>query len=173
MPAFGDRLSAKAAKELERLGVEIHTRSIVTDVDRHGVEVKGGDGEVQRDRGADQGLGGRGPGLPAGEDARRASPAPSATERGAIAVLPDCTLPGHPEVFAIGDMMSLDHLPGVAEVAMQQGIHAAKTIKRRLEGEDESKPFRYRDLGQHGDDLALPGRRELQGDPCRRVRRAG
>ena len=61
-------------------------------------------------------------------------------------MLPDCTLPGHPEVFAIGDMMSLDELPGVAEVAMQQGLHASNTIKRRLRGE-EPKPFRYRDLG--------------------------
>src|SRR5204863_848853 len=66
---------------------------------------------------------------------------------GRVSVLPDCTLPGHPEVFAIGDMMSLDDLPGVAEVAMQQGIHAAQTIKRRLRGQAESKAFRYRDLG--------------------------
>ena len=65
---------------------------------------------------------------------------------GRVTVLPDCTLPGHPEVFAIGDMMSLDELPGVAEVAMQQGIHASSTIKRRLGGK-EGKPFRYRDLG--------------------------
>jgi len=61
-------------------------------------------------------------------------------------VQPDCSLPGHPEVFAIGDMAALDGLPGVAEVAMQQGIHASKTIKRRLDGE-ASTSFRYRDLG--------------------------
>ena len=66
---------------------------------------------------------------------------------GRIAVQDDCTLPGHPEVFAIGDMMSLDGLPGVAEVAMQQGIHSARTIRRRLRGEESSKPFKYRDLG--------------------------
>jgi NADH dehydrogenase len=65
---------------------------------------------------------------------------------GRVSVLPDCSLPGHPEVFAIGDMMSLDDLPGVAEVAMQQGLHASNTIKRRLHGE-EPKAFRYRDLG--------------------------
>ena len=61
-------------------------------------------------------------------------PARRATAPGASAVLPDCTLPGHPEVFAIGDMMSLDELPGVAEVAMQQGLHASSTIERRLRG---------------------------------------
>jgi NADH dehydrogenase len=63
-------------------------------------------------------------------------------------VQPDCTLSGHPEVFAIGDMMALDNLPGVAEVAMQQGLHAARTIARRQSGGGHSaRPFRYRDLG--------------------------
>ena len=62
-------------------------------------------------------------------------------------MLPDLTLPGHPEVFAVGDMTSLDDLPGVAEVAMQGSLHAANTIGRRLRGHEEAKPFRYRDLG--------------------------
>ena len=65
---------------------------------------------------------------------------------GRIAVLPDLTLPGHPEVFALGDMASLDDLPGVCEVAMQGGLHAANTIRRRLKGRD-GVPFKYRDLG--------------------------
>jgi NADH dehydrogenase FAD-containing subunit len=64
-----------------------------------------------------------------------------------VAVLADCTLPGHPEVFVIGDLMSLNHLPGVAEVAMQSGRHAAHTIVRRLRGDDTTHEFRYRDLG--------------------------
>src|SRR5262249_30118133 len=66
---------------------------------------------------------------------------------GRVAVLPDLTLPGHPEVFAVGDMTSLDHLPGVAEVAMQGGLFAAHTIVRRLRGETASRAFTYRDLG--------------------------
>ena len=65
---------------------------------------------------------------------------------GRVEVLPDLTLPGHPEVFVVGDMASLDHLPGVAEVAMQGGLHAANTIRRRMRGEP-GLPFRYRDLG--------------------------
>ena len=65
---------------------------------------------------------------------------------GRIAVLPDLTLPGHPEVFVVGDMMALDKLPGVAEVAMQGGLHAANTIVRRLKGQ-AGCPFKYRDLG--------------------------
>ena len=66
---------------------------------------------------------------------------------GRISVLPDLTIPGHPEVFAVGDMVSLNGLPGVCEVAMQGGLHAANTIVRRLEGETEDRPFTYRDLG--------------------------
>jgi len=66
---------------------------------------------------------------------------------GRIATLPDLTLPGHPEVFAVGDMVTLNGLPGVAEVAMQGGLHAANTIKRRLRGDQRAVPFHYRDLG--------------------------
>jgi NADH dehydrogenase len=145
LASFGDRLAAKAAKELEHLGVEIHTGSIVTNVDRHGVEVKGPEGGVQR-------VGARtkvwAAGVQASPLAKLLADATGADcdRAGRVAVQPDCSLPGHPEVFAIGDMAGLDGLPGVAEVAMQQGIHASRTIKRSLRGED-STPFRYRDLG--------------------------
>jgi NADH dehydrogenase len=66
---------------------------------------------------------------------------------GRIAVKPDCTLPGHPEVFVIGDMMSLNDYPGVAQVAMQQGKYAADEIDRRVRGRGPQKPFRYFDKG--------------------------
>jgi NADH:ubiquinone reductase (H+-translocating) len=69
------------------------------------------------------------------------------TRSGQVRVEPDCTLPGHPEVFVVGDLMALNGLPGLAEVAMQSGRHAAAEIQRRLEGETEPRPFRYRDLG--------------------------
>jgi NADH dehydrogenase len=145
LAGFGESLSGKAAKELARLGVEIHTGSIVTNVDRTGVEVKGQDGQVQRVAARTKIWAA---GVQASPLAKMLGDACGAEcdRAGRVPVLPDCSLPGHPEVFAIGDMMSLDDLPGVAEVAMQQGIHASTTIKRRLRGED-SKPFRYRDLG--------------------------
>jgi NADH dehydrogenase len=66
---------------------------------------------------------------------------------GRIKVLPDCTVPGYPEVFVVGDLMALDDLPGVAEVALQAGIHVAATIKRRCRDDETAKPFRYRDMG--------------------------
>lgn len=56
-------------------------------------------------------------------------------------------LPGHPEIFVVGDLMSLDGLPGLAEVAMQSGADAGHTIAERVRGDGDAKPFRYRDLG--------------------------
>jgi NADH dehydrogenase len=69
------------------------------------------------------------------------------TRSGQIEVQPDCSLPGHPEIYVVGDLMSLDGLPGVAEVAMQSGRHAARNIVRRLQGEPTRNHFRYHDLG--------------------------
>src|SRR3954451_15985903 len=145
LAGFGSELSGKGAKELERQGVRIHTRSIVTGVDRDGVDVKGPDGETDRVRAQTKVWAA---GVQASPLARMLADASGAEcdRAGRVAVLPDCSLLGHPEVFAVGDMMALNGLPGVAEVAMQTGIHAARTISGRLKGQ-EAKPFRYRDLG--------------------------
>src|SRR5207342_1500374 len=66
---------------------------------------------------------------------------------GRIGVNPDLTLPGYPEVFVVGDMIDLDHLPGVAQVAIQGAKYAATEIKRRLAGKPPQKPFHYFDKG--------------------------
>ena len=64
---------------------------------------------------------------------------------GRILVEPDLTVPGHPEISVVGDVMSLDELPGVAEVAMQAGLYAGRRIKHQVSGQAaRSKPFRYR-----------------------------
>ena len=146
LATFGDRLSEKAAKRAAPARRDDPDR-----FDRHGRRRlrgrRAGRGRVDR---ADR-RPGRRSGLPACRRRRwpgllaQASGA-SCDRPGRIGVLEDCTLPGHPEVFVIGDMMALDDLPGVAEVAMQSGIHAANTIKRRLRGE-EAASFTYRDLG--------------------------
>jgi NADH dehydrogenase len=62
-------------------------------------------------------------------------------------VLPDCSLPGHPEVFAIGDMVRLNDLPGVAQPAIQEGTYVGKLIRARLAGKAGTAPFAYRDKG--------------------------
>jgi NADH dehydrogenase len=66
---------------------------------------------------------------------------------GRVLVEPDLTLPGHPEVFVVGDMIALDNLPGVAQVAIQGGRHAAATIRARIEGRPVPGAFRYHDKG--------------------------
>ncbi len=142
---FGEKLCAKATKEIERTGVQLRMRSRVTDVKPDAIIVQGPDGEERVACHTKVWSAG----VQASPLARMLAEASGAgTDRaGHVEVLPDCTLPDHPEVFVVGDMMSLNGLPGVAEVAMQSGIHAARTIKRRLEGDSGAKPFVYRDLG--------------------------
>jgi NADH dehydrogenase len=142
---FGDRLSGHAARDLERMGVELRLGARVVGVDGLGVDIDGPDGKDRIDAGTTIWAAG----VQASPLAAQLAEASGAqTDRaGRIAVLPDLTLIGHPEVFALGDMATLDDLPGVVEVAMQGGLHAANTIRRRLKGDTRSVPFKYRDLG--------------------------
>ncbi len=143
--SMGRRLSEMTERDLRHLGVEIHLNAMVTGMDDDGVDVTMHDGSSQRIEAAVKiwAAGTRAAGLGAGI----AGAAGAETDRaGRVRVLPDCSLPGHPEVFVVGDLMALGDLPGVAEVALQSGIHAARTIVRRLEGKP-ARPFRYRDLG--------------------------
>jgi NADH:ubiquinone reductase (H+-translocating) len=143
--AFGDRLSQKAAHELGRLGVTIRTGTVVTGVDAFGVDLKLPDGSTDRVSARTKVWAAGAAASPLAAMLAEQSGA-TCDRAGRVEVLDDCTLPGHPEVFAIGDMMALHGLPGVAEVAMQSGIHAANTVKRRLHGKDAAA-FTYRDLG--------------------------
>jgi NADH:ubiquinone reductase (H+-translocating) len=145
LATFGDKLCAKATSEIERTGVELRMRTRVTDVKPDAIVVQGAEGEERIACHTKVWSAGVQASPLAGMLAEATG---AGTDRaGHIAVLPDCTLPEHPEVFVVGDMMSLNGLPGVAEVAMQSGIHAAGTIKRRLRGDTSTKPFVYRDLG--------------------------
>jgi NADH dehydrogenase len=145
LATFGDKLSDSAAKELERIGVELRMNARVVGVDPDGVDVLESDGSTSR---IDAHTAIWAAGVQASPLAAILAKASGASvdRAGRIEVLPDLSLPGHPEVFAIGDMAALDDLPGVAEVAMQGGLHAANTITRRLEGKAPA-PFKYRDLG--------------------------
>jgi NADH dehydrogenase len=145
LATFGHRLSGKAASELEKVGVELRMGARVVGVDAAGVDVADGDGNRSR---IDAYTTIWAAGVQASPLAAELAKAAGAeVDRvGRIEVLPDLTLPGHPEVYAIGDMTSLDNLPGVAEVAMQGGLHAANSIRRQLNGEPV-QPFKYRDLG--------------------------
>jgi NADH dehydrogenase len=143
---FGTKLSAGAANQLRKLSVEVWLDEKVIDVDARGIVVQDRSGQRTR--------------VPArtvvwAAGVHGSSLANSLAEQtGAeldhgnrVKVQPDCTLPGHAEIYVIGDMMSLKDYPGVAQVAMQQGRYAAHAIERRVAGRTAQKPFSYFDKG--------------------------
>jgi NADH dehydrogenase len=143
---FGPELSQKAAKALDALGVERFMGSIVTHVDEGFVLVRDHDGQETR---YDAGTVLWTAGVEAPPIAKALAAATGAEQdrAGRILVEKNLTIPDHPEISVLGDMMSLDKLPGVAEVAMQSGLYAGNRVRRRISGNMEEKPFRYRDLG--------------------------
>ena len=139
LPPYPDRLQRSARRQLEDMGVEVRTGALVTQIDDHGVTLSSGER------------------IPAGTvlwaAGVQASPLigrlPVETDRtGRALVSPDLTIPGHPEIFVLGDAALVDggKVPGVAPAAMQQGRYAARSIRARLAG-DPPDPFRYRDKG--------------------------
>jgi NADH dehydrogenase len=148
LATFGPSLAALAAGELRKLGVELHMGSTVTGVDFGGLEVKDGGGAVSRHEAGTVlwTAGVQAPPLAA--DVANATGA-ERDGTGRIKVGDDLTIPGHPEIFVLGDLMSSRDLPCEAEVAMQSGLYAARRIlKQSRRREDHGgPPFRYRDLG--------------------------
>ncbi len=149
LSTYPPKLSAKAAQSLGRLGVTVLTGALVTDIRPDAVTLRrGGQTEVVPTHTVLWGAG-----VEASPLARALAQASGAEldRAGRVVVLPDLRLPGHPEVFVIGDMANYSHqtgkpLPGVAQVAMQQGRYAADTIAGRLTGRSPG-PFRYKDKG--------------------------
>jgi NADH dehydrogenase len=153
LASFGPKLSQRAATILQSLGVEQHMGTRVTRVEPGGIEVQDHAGHTTR-YDARTVLWTAGVEAPDVAGALARATGAEQDKAGRILVRPDLTIFGHPEIFVAGDVMSLDKLPGVAEVAMQSGMYAGRRIKRRAAGEPESgpdwaevKPFRYRDLG--------------------------
>jgi NADH:ubiquinone reductase (H+-translocating) len=144
--AFPESLQRRATEDLEVLGVEIHLDTMVTGVDPEGVHTNSSDPELARIRARTKVWAAGVQASPLGRIVAEATGA-SVDRAGHVEVQDDCTVPGHPEIFVVGDLMSLHRLPGLAEVAMQSGAHAGHTIARRVRGEGDAKPFRYRDLG--------------------------
>jgi len=139
--SFAEELSSAAKQKLERLGVEVRLGHGVDQIDEDGVTVAG------------QRIASRTVIWTAG-----VTPSPAGkwlaveTDRsGRVKVQSDLTVPGHPEIFVVGDTAALQQdgkpLPGVAQVAMQQGRYAGKLIHRRLAGKPEPRPFSYFDKG--------------------------
>jgi NADH dehydrogenase len=146
LPPFGAKLGAKTKVQLERLGIEVLLGAMVVGLDEGGIQVQYKDGRVERIAAVTKIWAA---GVQASSLTRTLSEQTGAPldRAGRIRVNPDLTLPGYPEVFVVGDMIDLDHLPGVAQVAIQGAKYAATEIKRRLAGKPPQKPFRYFDKG--------------------------
>jgi NADH:ubiquinone reductase (H+-translocating) len=150
LPSFTPDLSAYAQGALMRLGVEVQLGSAVSDCSDHGVMVGGqtiAAGVILWAAGV------------------RASPAAvwldiPADGAGRVKVESDLTIAGHPEIFVIGDTVTIaawkgKPVPGIAPAAKQQGLHVARTIRQRLRGRNQPRPFRY----HHAGNLATIGKR--------------
>ncbi len=148
LPSFRPELTAKVEKKLKELGVEIITGVHVKEMDEHGVKV--GDEYIETDNAF----------WLAGV---QASPAgkwlgAEVDRGGRVKVQSDLTVPGHPNIFVIGDtacvMQDGKPLPGVAQPAIQGGHYAAKVIADRVAGKQHAEPFKYFDKGS----MAVVGR---------------
>jgi NADH dehydrogenase len=153
--AFPEPLSAYSARALVSLGVEVRLGQAVKDIDPDGLMV--GDTRIE----ASNILWCAGT---AAQPAARWIGA-EAARNGGVKVLPNCSVPGRREIFAIGDVASFDSgsgtpLPGLAPVAKQQGKYVAQVIKARVAGKREPGPFRYRNLGT----MAIIGRSRAVAD---------
>lgn len=161
LPAFPERLAQAAERELAGLGVRTLTGAKVVSVERDAVtvEIHGGTRRIEA----------RtiiwAAGVQPSPLARSLERAGARLERGRVVVGRDCSLPGHPEVFVIGDLAHFSHglkapLPGLAAVAMQQGEFAGRLIKARLEKKRAPGRFKYYDKGN----LAVVGRGKAVGE---------
>ncbi len=146
LPSFGDRLGEKARRRLEQIGVEVQLGATVVGMDAEGIEVQDGEGRRRRIESVTKVWAA---GVQASSLGRQLAEQSGAALDGAgrIAVRDDLTLPGHPEVFVVGDMASLKGYPGVAQVAIQGARYAAAQIRRRLAGAPDAAAFEYHDKG--------------------------
>jgi NADH:quinone reductase (non-electrogenic) len=150
LPTFPDKLSNYAAKVLARAGVEVRLSTRVTNCDARGVDLEGGR--------IDAGTVIWAAGVIASPAARWLGA--EADRAGRVKVKPDLSVPGHPDIFVIGDTAAIADgnsrpIPGVANAAKQMGHYVGKVIASRVAGRTTGKPFRYMHLG----DLAAIGRR--------------
>jgi NADH:ubiquinone reductase (H+-translocating) len=149
LPPYPPRLSEAARRMLIRLGVTIRTGAVVTDIEKRSVTIREGErAETIPTRTVLWAAGVLG--SPLGRCLSEQAGAPL-DKAGRVIVEPDLSVPGHPEIFVIGDLANYLHqtgqpLPGVAQPAIQEGKYVADTIERRLRGE-QPRPFHYFDKG--------------------------
>lgn len=149
LPPYPPELSLKARRQLERLGVEVRTGCLATGIDAAGVSI-GAERIAARTVVWAAGVAASPLGRTLGAPLDRA---------GRVRVGPDLSVPGHPEIFVIGDLAAIESegrpVPGIAPAAKQMGAHAARAVRSRIAGRAALPAFRYRDYGL----LATIGRR--------------
>jgi len=148
LPPMGEKLGNKAQARLEKMGVDIQLGAMVTDVDRNGITVKDSDGTIRRIESATKVWSAGVSASPLGRDLADQSDV-ELDRAGRVKVLPDLSIPGHPNVFVVGDMAAVEGVPGMAQGAIQGAKYAAKAIKAELKGADpaQREPFQYFDKG--------------------------
>jgi NADH:ubiquinone reductase (H+-translocating) len=149
LPPMGPKLGLKAQRQLEKMGVEVKLNTMVTDVDYMGLTVKEKDGEAYRIECAVKVWSAGVQASPLGKLVAEQSDGTEVDRAGRVVVEPDLTVKGHPNVFVVGDMMSVPNVPGMAQGAIQGAVYATKQIKSELKGADPAnrQPFKYRNKG--------------------------
>ena len=150
LPPMGEKLGRKAARRLEKLGVEIQLNAMVTDVDYMGLTIKNKDGSERRIPCACKVWSAGVQASPLGRQLADQSDGTTTDRAGRVVVEPDLTVKGHPNVFVVGDMMAVPGVPGMAQGAIQGAAYAARHIKNMVAGTDvpgEREPFKYWDKG--------------------------
>jgi NADH dehydrogenase len=153
MPPMGPKLGLKAQRRLEKMGVEVMLNTMVTDVDYMGLTVKPKDGEEHRIECAVKVWSAGVQASPLGKLIAEQSDGTEVDRAGRVVVEPDLTVKGNPNVFVIGDLMSVPGVPGQAPGAIQGAAYATKQIKSELKSSKKGeapaarKPFKYFDKG--------------------------
>ena len=150
LPPMGEKLGLKAQRRLEKMDVEIQLNAMVTAVDYKGLTVKDKDGSQRRIQCACKVWAAGVAASPLGKMIAEQSDGTEVDRAGRVVVEPDLTVKGHPNVFVVGDLMSVPGVPGMAQGAIQGAHYATKAIKRSLKGHDDPAkraPFKYHDKG--------------------------
>lgn len=152
LPPMGEKLGLKAKERLEKMGVEIQLNAMVTDVDRNGITVKEKDGSTRRIEAATKVWSAGVQASPLGRDLAHQSDT-EVDRAGRVVVKPDLSIPGHPNVFVVGDMAFVPGVPGMAQGAIQGGKYVAKIVHNEQKAREHGtipkprEPFSYFDKG--------------------------
>jgi NADH:ubiquinone reductase (H+-translocating) len=150
LPPMGPKLGLKAQRRLEKMDVEIQLNAMVRAVDYKGITIKEKDGSERRIECACKVWAAGVQASPLGKMIAEQSDGTQVDRAGRVIVEPDLTVKGHPNVFVIGDLMSMPGVPGMAQGAIQGAHYATTTIKHTVKGNDDPanrKPFKYFDKG--------------------------